>query len=105
MIKKLLIKLLAALGVTMPPETADDAITPFVVAGIAKIEGMKPKIKAGQKIAAANSAKISLKQQLTTAKAELKTTQDKIAALEAEKLTLANAKRASEAALKNWKKS
>lgn len=104
MLKELLIKLLAALGVTMPPETADDAIAPFVDDAIAKLEGMKPKAEAEAELATANAAKSELEQKVNTLTTDLAAANAKVTELEGEKLTLANAKIAAEEAMQAERK-
>jgi len=98
--KSLLIKILAALGVSMPPETADDAAASFVEQALAKIQGMQPKAEAEAELATANAAKAELEQKVTALTADLAAANAKAATLEGEKLTLANAKNAAEESAK-----
>lgn len=96
--KALLIKLLAACGINVPAETADDAFGPFVQTALDKISGSATsaateKAAMDEKLKAANASVTELTGQLTAANS-------KVTTLEGEKLTLANAKIAAEATIK-----
>jgi hypothetical protein len=86
--KDQLIALLALLGITVPPETADDAFAPFIDQAKA---ALKPKIEAEAELPAANAKMVAAQTALT----------ETVAAAKADKETaLANAKTETEATVK-----
>lgn len=83
--KNELIALLALLGITVPPETADDAIAPFIEQAKTKIaEANTAKTKAETDLVTANQAKTKAEGDLATANASIET-------LKAAQISAANA--------------
>jgi hypothetical protein len=77
--KKEIIELLALLGITVPPETADEAMASFLAQAKTKIGDLKPKAELDTAVA----AKTKAEGDLATANASIET-------LKGEKITLAN---------------
>lgn len=69
--KNALIQLLALLGITVPPETADDAFAPFLDQAQQAVAAMKPKVEMETELAAANTRVATAESALATAQTAL----------------------------------
>ena len=72
-----LIKLLALLGITVPPETAEDALASFIEQGVTAAKAMKPETE----VTAANERATTLQGELTAARGQVTTAVNEAAAL------------------------